>query len=132
MKALKWLLNLLSYAPGSASGDPRDSLPEVKRAINHNPPPAEGVRSAPPPSPPLRNLSATSPEDVKQFKQEVAKLKDQLRSAQGGERALALRVQQLQDDWPVIHKRYFTTEGEEDRANNRKTKSGRKPKRKTQ
>lgn len=59
----------------------------------------------------------------------IEQLKHQLRLATLQQSSMARRIQALADEWPVIHKRYFTSAGDSDRQQCKKTRTRRKAKR---
>lgn len=61
----------------------------------------------------------------------IQQLKHQLRMATQSQAAMAKRIQKLGDDWPSLFKRYFTKDGDQDRATGKKTRTRRKAKRRT-
>lgn len=61
----------------------------------------------------------------------IERLSHQLRLATKAQSALAKRAQALADDWPDLYKRYFTKLGDEDRSAGRRTRTKRKPKRRS-
>lgn len=59
----------------------------------------------------------------------ILQLQHQLRLATQQQSSMAKRIQQLADDWPAMYKRYFTSLGDSDREQGKKTRTKRKAKR---